>query len=65
MTWAIHVTLAPAWLDPSETPALVTPYMLLYAVHDALLKPMPDNSMSPSPATQWRESEDGRTYAFE
>src|SRR5262245_50830697 len=46
MTWAIHVTLAPAWLDPSETPALVTPYMLLYAVHDALLKPMPDHSMA-------------------
>ena len=65
MTWAIHVTLAPSWLDPSETLALATPYMLLYAVHDALLKPMPDNSMSPSLATQWRESEDGRTYDFE
>jgi len=65
MTWAIHVTLAPIWLDPSETLALATPYMLLYAVHDALLKPMPDNSMSPSLATQWHESEDGRTYDFE
>src|SRR2546421_88937 len=42
MTWAIHVTLAPSWLDPSETLALATPYMLLYAVHDAMLKPMPD-----------------------
>ena len=20
MTWAVHVTLAPSWLDPSETP---------------------------------------------
>jgi peptide/nickel transport system substrate-binding protein len=65
MTWAIHVTLAPSWLDPSETLALATPYMLLYAVHDALLKPMPDNSMSPSLATKWSESEDGRTYDFE
>ena len=65
MTWAIHVTLAPSWLDPSETLALVTPYMLLYAVHDALLKPMPDNSMAPSLATRWSESEDGRTYDFE
>ena len=64
MTWAIHVTLAPSWLDPSETLALATPYMLLYAVHDALLKPMPDNSMAPSLATQWSESEDGRTYDF-
>lgn len=25
MTWAIHVTLAPSWLDPSETLALATP----------------------------------------
>lgn len=65
MTWAIHVTLAPSWLDPSETLALATPYMLLYAVHDALLKPMPDNSMAPSLATKWSESEDGRTYDFE
>src|SRR5215470_8884256 len=64
MTWAIHVTLAPTWLDPSETLALATPYMLLYALHDALLKPMPDNSMSPSLATRWSESEDDRTYDF-
>jgi peptide/nickel transport system substrate-binding protein len=65
MTWAIHVTLAPSWLDPSETLALATPYMLLYALHDALLKPMPGNSMSPSLATKWSESEDGLTYDFE
>jgi peptide/nickel transport system substrate-binding protein len=65
MTWAIHVTLAPTWLDPSETLALATPYMLLYAVHDALLKPMPGDSMAPSLATAWHESEDGRTYDFE
>ena len=65
MTWAIHVTLAPTWLDPSETLALATPYMLLYALHDALVKPMPDNSMAPSLATRWSESEDGRTYDFE
>jgi peptide/nickel transport system substrate-binding protein len=65
MTWAIHVTLAPSWLDPSETLALATPYMVLYALHDALVKPMPDNPMAPSLATTWRESEDGRTYDFE
>jgi len=65
MTWAIHVTLAPSWLDPSETLALATPYMLLYALHDALVKPMPDHPMAPALATTWRESEDGRTYDFE
>src|SRR6266568_1540133 len=65
MTWAIHVTLAPTWLDPSETLALATPYMLLYALHDALVKPMPDNPMSPCLATKWSESADGLTYDFE
>ncbi|MBM3223905.1 MAG: ABC transporter substrate-binding protein [Candidatus Tectomicrobia bacterium] len=65
MTWAIHVTLAPSWLDPSETLALATPYMLLYAVHDALVKPMPGNGMTPSLATKWSESADGLTYDFE
>jgi len=64
-TWAIHVNLAPTWFDPAETLALITPYMLLYAMHDALVKPMPDNFMSPSLATKWSESADGLTYDFE
>ena len=41
MTWAVHVTIAPTWFDPAETPGLITPYMFLYALHDALMKPMP------------------------
>ena len=27
MTWAIHVTIAPTWFDPAETPGVITPYM--------------------------------------
>src|ERR671922_68208 len=65
MTWAIHVTIAPTWFDPAETPGIITPYMFLYALHDALVKPMPDNPMSPSLATHWTESADGLTYDFE
>ena len=65
MTWAIHVAIAPTWFDPAETGGVITPYMFLYAMHDALVKPMPDNSMSPCLATQWSESADGRTYTFE
>jgi peptide/nickel transport system substrate-binding protein len=64
MTWAVHVTIAPIWFDPAETLPLITPYMFLYAVHDALLKPMPDNPMAPSLATDWHESADGLTYDF-
>jgi peptide/nickel transport system substrate-binding protein len=65
MTWAIHVAIAPTWFDPAETPSLITPYMFLYAMHDALVKPMPDNPMSPCLATKWSESDDGLTYDFE
>src|SRR5215813_9432660 len=48
MTWAIHVTIAPTWFDPAETPGIITPFMFLYALHDALIKPMPDGPMTPS-----------------
>src|SRR5262245_14921821 len=41
LRWGLHVTLAPKWLDPAETEAFNTPFMVLYAVHDALVKPMP------------------------
>ena len=65
MTWAIHVTIAPTWFDPAETPGVITPYMFMYAMHDALIKPMPGNPMAPSLATKWSESADGLTYDFE
>ncbi len=64
MTWAIHVTIAPTWFDPAETPGIITPFMFLYALHDALIKPMPDGLMSPSLATKWGESADGLAYDF-
>ena len=65
MTWAMHITLAPTWFDPAETGALQTPYICLRALHDALVKPMPDGHMSPCLATRWQESADGLTYDFE
>ena len=33
MSWAVHVTLAPRWLDPGETESAITPFMVLYALH--------------------------------
>ncbi|HEY7496790.1 MAG TPA: ABC transporter substrate-binding protein, partial [Candidatus Tectomicrobia bacterium] len=65
MTWAMHITLAPTWFDPAETGAIITPYLCLYALHDALVKPMPEGQLTPCLATKWRESEDGLTYDFE
>jgi peptide/nickel transport system substrate-binding protein len=64
MTWALHFNIVPTWFDPAETPALATPFTFLYALHDALVKPMPDNPMAPSLATTWQESSDGLAYDF-
>ena len=64
MTWAVHVSLAPTWFDPAETPGIGTPFMILYALHDALVKPMPGNAMAPSLAESWSVSKDGLVYEF-
>jgi len=64
MTWAVHVSLAPTWFDPAETPSVITPFMILYAMHDALVKPMPGNPQAPSLAESWSASKDGLVYEF-
>jgi peptide/nickel transport system substrate-binding protein len=64
VTWGVHVTLATRWLDTSETEAEITPFMILYALHDALVKPMPGNLNAPSLAESWTVSKDGRTWEF-
>jgi len=64
LTWAVHVSLAPTWFDPAETPSVITPFMMLYAMHDALVKPMPGNPMASSLAESWSVSKDGLAYDF-
>src|SRR5438093_11715000 len=64
LTWAVHISLAPTWFDPAETPGIVTPFMILYALHDAVAKPMPGKTMAPSLAESWTVSTDGLTYDF-
>src|SRR5262245_26290412 len=64
MTWGVHITLASRWLDPAETEGIITPFMVLYALHDALVKPMPAGINTPSLAESWTESKDGLTYEF-
>jgi peptide/nickel transport system substrate-binding protein len=65
MTWAFQFTIVPTFFDPAEASAMAAPYAFLYALHDALVKPMPDNPMAPSLATAWQESPDGLTYDFQ
>jgi peptide/nickel transport system substrate-binding protein len=64
ITIAVHVSLAPTWFDPAETPGVITPFLTLYALHDALVKPMPGNAWAPSLAESWTASKDGLTYEF-
>src|SRR5438552_9033299 len=64
LTWGVHVTLAARWLDPGDTEAFITPFMVLYAIHDALVKPMPGGDNTPSLAESWSVSRDGLTYEF-
>jgi len=62
MAW--HVTIAPSWFDPSTAPPQITPFGMLYAIHDALVRPYPGQKMGPSLAESWTESEDGLVYEF-
>jgi len=64
MRWALYVTLAPAWFDPAEVVGVLTPFWVLNAMHDALVKPMPGNHQTPSLAESWKVSPDGLVYDF-
>lgn len=64
MTWGLHFTIAPTFFDPAEASGLATPFLFLYAMHDALIKPMPEGLLTPSLAESWAESPDGRVYDF-
>src|SRR6266581_4080777 len=64
LTWGVHISLAPTWFDPAETPGIITPFMVLYALHDAVVKPMPGNPLAPCLAESFSASEDGLVYEF-
>ena len=50
LVYGVHISLAP--------------YMLYYALHDAMLKPMPGEPMAHSLAESWSATEDGMSYSF-
>jgi peptide/nickel transport system substrate-binding protein len=62
MAW--HVTISPTWFDPSTAPPQITPFGILYALHDALVRPLPGQKMGNSLAESWTESPDGKVYEF-
>ena len=63
ITWAVHTTLVPTYFDPAET-TIITSFMVLYALHDGVVKPMPGKPLGPSLAESWSASPDGLVYDF-
>src|SRR5690242_14989700 len=64
MTLVYNISIVPRWFDPSESEGLVTPFIFYYAIHDALVKPMPGNPAAPCLAESWSASPDGLAYEF-
>ena len=64
MVLAWHVTIAPAWFDPIDTPAQITPYGALHRCTTRLVRPLPGEKMGNSLAQSWTESPDGLVNEF-
>jgi peptide/nickel transport system substrate-binding protein len=64
MRWALYITISPQYFDPGEVVGQLTPFWFLYAMHDALVKPMPGNHLTPSLAESWTVSRDQLSYEF-
>jgi peptide/nickel transport system substrate-binding protein len=64
LTFAMHFSPVPRWLDPAEGESTITPYLLLYALHDGLLKPMPGTVSGLSLAESWSMAKDGQSAEF-
>jgi peptide/nickel transport system substrate-binding protein len=62
--FAVYVTISPLWFDPAEVLGFITPFWIMYGLHDALVKPMPGNLQTPSLAEKWTVSPDQKTYEF-
>src|SRR6266487_5154603 len=64
LTFALHFSPVTRWLDPAEGESTITPYLLFYALHDGLLKPMPGSGSAPSLAESWSMAKDGLSADF-
>src|SRR6266700_1540506 len=64
MTWGVHVSLTPAFFGPADATGTALPLMVYYAVHDALVRPLPGQRMGAALAQSWSQSPDGLSYEF-
>jgi hypothetical protein len=60
LRWALYITISPNYFDPGEVVGQLTPFWFLYAMHDALVKPMPGNHLTPSLAESWERRQHQR-----
>lgn len=65
IVYAMPVTIASAWFDPAENGGLITPFLVLYALHDGVVRPMPGakigNSLVESRSIPAQNSTDAST----
>jgi peptide/nickel transport system substrate-binding protein len=64
LTIARTESTAARWFDPAEMDGGLTLFFYAYALHDALVKPMPGNPQAPCLAESWSVSPDGLKYEF-
>ncbi|HEX2173260.1 MAG TPA: ABC transporter substrate-binding protein [Dehalococcoidia bacterium] len=62
--YAWQTAIAPAWLDPQDNGALVTPYIFQYILHDAVVKHLPGQTFAPSLAERYEIAPDFKSATF-
>src|SRR5258705_8069895 len=64
LTIAMHFSPVTRWLDPADGESTITPFLLLYVLHDGLVKPMPGVGSGPSLAQSWAMAKDMLSAEF-
>ncbi|HEV8437946.1 MAG TPA: ABC transporter substrate-binding protein [Methylomirabilota bacterium] len=64
IVWAAPFSIPATFFDPAEHQGGISSLMTFYALHDALLKPMPGRAMAPGLAESWSVTRDELAYEF-
>jgi peptide/nickel transport system substrate-binding protein len=59
-----HLTIPPVWLDPQEAQNVITPYGIMYALHDSMIKHYPGKQLQPGLAESYKIADDFRSATF-
>src|SRR5256712_3089964 len=62
MAWPVPI--ARGGFAPATWPPQITPFGILFALHDAMVRPLPGQKMGLGLAEAWTESSDGLSYEF-